>query len=68
MDQLFDMETVEPFEAGQRIIAQTIWGDQPGHVLEVARGEGETVARVQIDHGPVLLMSTTRLVHDGNDR
>lgn len=64
-DVLFDMEATAPFAAQERVVAHTIWGDEPGLVTAQPQ---EGVALVQLDRGHVLLVSTTRLAHEENVR
>lgn len=65
-DPLFDIETPAPFQKAQRVVAHTIWGNEPGRITsEPADGAVE----VRIDRGGlVLVMSTSRLTHEENVR
>jgi hypothetical protein len=64
-DVLFDMEAAAPFAARERVVAHTIWGDEPGLVTEEPKWG---VAIVQLDRGHNLMVSTTRLTHEENVR
>lgn len=64
-DALFNMEATAPFVAQERVVAHTIWGDEPGLVTDQPK---EGVAIVQLDRGHSLMVSTTRLTHEENAR
>lgn len=47
-------------EAGDRVIAHTIWGDETGTVVDIQLVEGLRFARVRTEQGDIL-MSLPRL-------
>ena len=59
-EPLFYMLRTLPYETGHRVVAQTIWGDEPGQIIAMP---DPGWAKVHLDRGMVLLVSTCRLKH-----